>query len=159
MFYRSSSLLTRPYTSLVANNLERHAETRKFRNKCAAPSKGFIELSFLPSDSDSDHSVSNVWKQDDDSSSVLSAGSSPHDVPKIEAHLYFAGVWGPNRPGPKLIFRTSSDVFEPPDGPEADRRLMWLLPVYEHQKLGENNLWELIRSEVCNLLNIQWSTN
>ena len=96
-----------------------------------------------------------LQEQDDDLSSVLPVESSPRDIPEIEARLYFAGLRGPSLPGPKLIFRTSSDVFKPPSGLHADRRLMKLCPVYEHLKLGENNLWELIRSEVCNLLNMQ----
>ena len=96
---------------------------------------------------------------DDDSSSISSVESCPHDVPKIEANLYFAGLRGANRPSPKLIFRTSSDVFVPPSGPEAYCRLMQLRPVYEHPKLGTDNLWDLIRSEVRDLVNTQGSVD
>ena len=92
-------------------------------------------------------------------SSSISSVSCPHDVPGIEAHLYFAGLRGANRPGPKLIFRTSSDVFVLLSGPEAYRRLMQLRPVYEHPKLGTDNLWDLVRSEVRDLVNTQGSVD
>ncbi|KAI1791811.1 hypothetical protein LXA43DRAFT_1136373, partial [Ganoderma leucocontextum] len=85
---------------------------------------------------------------------------SPYDVSKLEADLYYFGIRGPRHRGPKLIFRTSKDVFTAP-GPEQDPRLMRLRPVYEHHKLGEDDLWATIRSNVIKLLdqrNIQHSS-
>ena len=77
--------------------------------------------------------------------------SSSYDVSKLEAQLYYFGIRGPRCWGPKLVFRTSKDVFTVPSGPEQDPRLMWLLPVYEHHRLGKNDLWATIRSKVCKL--------
>ncbi|KAH9931504.1 uncharacterized protein B0H18DRAFT_1093306 [Fomitopsis serialis] len=81
----------------------------------------------------------------DTSSSVSSGEGSPHDVPKLEAHLYYAGLSGHS--GPKLVYRTSCDKFVPPDGPEAYRRLMRLRTVPENHKLGKDGLWDRIRAE------------
>ena len=114
----------------------------------------------LSDDSDSDYSGHNsLWE--DDYSSVSSVESSRYDVSKLEAHLYYFGIRGPRRWGPKLIFRTSKDVFIAPSGPEQDPRLMRLRPVYEHHQLGKDDLWATIRSKVVELLgrrNIQHST-
>jgi hypothetical protein len=93
------------------------------------------------------------------SSSVSSVESSPYDVPKLEAHLYYFGIRGPRHWGPKLIFRTSKDVFTAPSGPEQDPRLMQLRPVYEHHKLGKDDLWATIRSKVRDLLEAQQSAD
>jgi hypothetical protein len=38
--------------------------------------------------------------------------------PSSRHHLYYFGIRGPRRRGPKLIFRTSKDVFTAPSGPE-----------------------------------------
>jgi hypothetical protein len=109
-------------------------------------------------DSDSDYSdYSSLWEKD--SSSISSVKSSPYDVSKIEAHLYYFGIRGPRRLGPKLIFRTSTDVFTAPSGPEQDPRLMQLRPVYEHHKLSEDDLWATIRSKVRDLLEAQQSAD
>ena len=108
----------------------------------------------------SDHSISDysyghssLWEED--SSSISSVESSRYDVSKVEAHLYYFGIRGPRRWGPKLIFRTSKDVFTAPSGPEYDARLMRLRPVYEHHKLGKDDLWANIRSKVRDLLEAQ----
>jgi len=82
---------------------------------------------------------------------------SPHDVPKPEAYLYYAGLSGPSGRGPKLIYRTSCDNFVPPDGPEAYRRLMKLRTVPENHKLGEDGLWDRIRAEVRGVPDAQQS--
>jgi hypothetical protein len=55
---------------------------------------------------------------------------------------------------PKLVFRASTDVFTPPIGPEHDPRVMQLLGVHEHKKLGQDNLWATIREEVRDLLEV-----
>jgi hypothetical protein len=102
----------------------------------------------------SDDSDSN----DDTSSSVSSAGTSPYNVPKLEAYLYYTGLAGPSGRGPKLIYRTSTDKFVPPDGPEAYRRLMKLrTDIPENHKLGNDNLWDRFREEVLGLLDAQQS--
>ncbi|GBE88767.1 hypothetical protein SCP_1401720 [Sparassis crispa] len=142
------------------DTLERHVHSAVFDEECAAYSK---EIAKGPpsDDSDADYSDrSSLWETDS-SSSVSSVESSPYDVSKLEAHLYYFGIRGSRRWGPKLIFRTSKDVFTVPSGPEQDPRLMRLLPVYEHHKLGKDNLWATIRSKVVELLdqqNIQHSS-
>ena len=83
--------------------------------------------------------------------------SPSYDVSELEANLYYFGIRGPRRWGPKLIFRTSKDVFRAPSGPEQDARPMRLLPVYEHHKLGTDNLWATVRSKVRDLLEAQQS--
>ncbi|CAA7258758.1 unnamed protein product [Cyclocybe aegerita] len=54
-------------------------------------------------------------------------------------------------------YRTSSDKFVPPDGPEAYRRLMKLRTVPENHKLGEDGLWDRIRAEVQGVLDARQS--
>ncbi|KAK7041758.1 hypothetical protein VNI00_009047 [Paramarasmius palmivorus] len=137
----------------VADKLEIYVKTQEFNEECAVYSRGFSKRS--DGDNNSDYYCDHSLWDTSDSSNI--SESSPYDVSKLEAHLYFAGVRGPNRHGPKLIFRTSKDVFEPPTGPEAYRRLMQLRPVYEHPKLGKDNLWEFIRSEVRDLRNARRS--
>lgn len=77
--------------------------------------------------------------------------ASPYDVSIIEAYLYYFGLRGLKQRGPKLIFRTSKDIFKGPLGPAQDVRPMQLLPVYEehHNILGKNDLWDIILSKVC----------
>ncbi|KZT25325.1 hypothetical protein NEOLEDRAFT_1065378, partial [Neolentinus lepideus HHB14362 ss-1] len=63
---------------------------------------------------------------------------------------------GPRCWVPKLVFRTSKDVFTVmSSGPEQEPRRMWLPPVYEHQKLSKDNLWAAICSNVLELLDQQ----
>ncbi|KAG8771551.1 hypothetical protein FRC19_003842 [Serendipita sp. 401] len=132
------------------DTLELYVHSSAFDNECALYSKG------SPSnDSDSDcysPNHNNLWENEDDSSSTSSDESSRYDVPKLEAYLYYFGIRGPRHQGPKLIFRTSKDVFTPPSGPEQHPRLMKLLPVYEHNELGRDDLWTTIRSKVVELL-------
>jgi hypothetical protein len=116
-------------------------------------SKG-INIGRDDSDSESSSDHNSLWEKD---SSVSSVESSLYDVSKLEAYLYYFGIRGPRRRGPKLIFRTSKDVFTAPSGPEQDLRLMWLRPVYEHHKLGKDDLWATIRSKVRDLLEAQQS--
>ena len=101
-------------------------------------------------DPPSDHDDS--WEND---SSIYSANSSQYDVSELEAHFYYFGIRGPRRRGPKLIFRTSTDVFTVPLGQEQDIRRMQLQPVYEHHKLGKDDLWATIRSKVRELLKVR----
>jgi hypothetical protein len=89
--------------------------------------------------------------QDDDDSSMTPVESS-HEVPKLEKYLYYFGLRGNRRLGPKLVFRTSTDVFVPPTGPEQDTRAMQLLGVYDHNKLSKNKLWATVREKVSDLL-------
>jgi hypothetical protein len=82
----------------------------------------------------------------------MTSVESSHEVPKLEKHLYYFGLRGNRHLGPKLVLRTSTDVFMPPTGPEHDPRVMQLLGVYDHNKLGQDNRWATIRKEVRDLL-------
>ncbi|KAJ7200234.1 hypothetical protein B0H12DRAFT_1244484 [Mycena haematopus] len=82
----------------------------------------------------------------------MTSVESSYQVPKLEQDLYYFGLRGNRHPGPKLVFRTSTDIFTPPIGPEHDPRLIQLLPCYEHKTLGQNNLWATIREGVVKLL-------
>ncbi|THH03198.1 hypothetical protein EW146_g10491, partial [Bondarzewia mesenterica] len=158
----SLSAISEPPPQAMDDTLELHVQSPAFDEECAVYSKR-IGKDPLSDDSDSDYSSdhSSLWEEDSSSSSVSSVESSRHDVSKLEAYLYYFGIRGPRRRGPKLIFRTSKDVFTAPSGPEQDPRLMQLRPVYEHHKLGEDDLWATIRSKVVKLLgqrNIQHSS-
>ena len=144
-FHRPPSILTYSSPLLADDTLDLHVLSPAFDKQCAAYAKE-ISSGPLSDHRDPDYSsdYSNLWEDSD----VPSAESSCYDVPKLEAHLYYFGIRGPRRRGPKLIFRTSKDVFTAPSGPEQNPRLMRLLPVYEHQKLCENNVWATIRSNV-----------
>ena len=74
-------------------------------------------------------------------------------MPKLEAYLYYYGLRGNRKLGPKLIWRSSTDVFSPPSGPFQHVRAMQLLTVHEHAKLGrDKKLWPMIREEVREFL-------
>lgn len=105
------------------------------------------ELAALSSYKGGHSDEDDLWSSDDSESTATTVESSPHEVPKIEASLYYAGV-GPKGRGPKLIYRTSEDKFEEPDGPEAYRRLMRVISVPDSHEFGENGLWDRVRNKV-----------
>ncbi|KAH9001043.1 hypothetical protein EDB92DRAFT_1962115 [Lactarius akahatsu] len=76
---------------------------------------------------------------------------SPHEVPKVEANLYYAGL-SPNGRGPKLIYRTSDDKFIEAEGPRAYKRLMRLCLVPEDHELGQDGRWDCIHDQVVEIL-------
>lgn len=78
----------------------------------------------------------------------MTSDTSTHAVSKLEAYLYYHGIRGDRRLGPKLIFRTSTEEFVVPTEPGQEPRKIQLLSVHEHAKLGENNLWATVRKEV-----------
>lgn len=131
--------------------LRAYVLSKAFDEECAAFAKTHKRNRSDPDGGDFDSDENGLWSNDD-TSSVSSVEVSPHSVPKIEAHLYYAGLSGPSGRGPKLIYRTSCDKFIPPDGPEAYRRLMKLCTVPESHKFGEDGLWDRIRAEVVKLL-------
>ncbi|KAG9092620.1 hypothetical protein FS749_015563 [Ceratobasidium sp. UAMH 11750] len=109
------------------------------------------ELAALSSDEGGYSNEDDLWSSDDSDSTATTVESSPHEVSKIEAGLYYAGV-GPKGRGPKLIYRTSEDKFEEPDSPEAYRRLMRVISVPDSHEFGENRMWDRVRDKVVDLL-------
>lgn len=144
-FYWFSSILTRSYTDLV-DNWDEHVRSLAFDKECDVQSK---RLSSSPRSSEPSESI-RLW-EDDEYFSMTSIQSA-YKVPKLEKHLYYFRLRGNRHHGPKLVFRTSTDVFTPPTGSEHDPRVMQLLGVYHHNKLGQDNLWATIREEVHDLL-------
>jgi hypothetical protein len=102
-----------------------------------------IALRFAMSDSYGD-----FWDNDE----LTSVDPSDHGVSKFEAYLYYYGLRGSSHNGPKLIYRTSTDIFSLPSGPWQDLRMMQLLTVHDHAKLSQNNLWATVRDKVRDLL-------
>ncbi|KAI6154798.1 hypothetical protein BKA82DRAFT_23219 [Pisolithus tinctorius] len=119
---------------IVDDTLELHVHSPAFDEECTP----------TPLTTAVDHS--SLWKND--SFSISSVESSPHEVPKLEAYLYYFGLQGPRRRGPKFIFRTSKNVFIAPLEPEQEPRHMKLQPVYAHNILSEGDLWPTIRSKI-----------
>ncbi|KAJ3769879.1 hypothetical protein FB446DRAFT_810254 [Lentinula raphanica] len=87
----------------------------------------------------------------DNTTSIISIDSSVHGVPKLEAYMYYNGVRG-GKCGPKLIYRTSTDVLPFPFGPFQYVLSIQLLTVHEHAKLSKDNLWSKIRDQTVQLL-------
>ncbi|OJT09444.1 hypothetical protein TRAPUB_14075 [Trametes pubescens] len=92
---------------------------------------------------------------DDHPDKPKALGTSDHDthnVPEYEAYKYYGGLSGFGGRGPKLVYRTSTDKFAAPRGPEAYSRVMRLRHVPNNHKLGQEGLWDRIRSEVVRFL-------
>ncbi|KAI0262720.1 hypothetical protein BC834DRAFT_925125 [Gloeopeniophorella convolvens] len=125
--------------------------TSRLQSSIASASKKHASASPYPDESgDSDEDGS--WSSDDSVSSATTVESTPYEVPKIEANLYYAGV-GPKGRVPKLIYRTSDDEFEEPSGPEAYKRLMRVVAVPDSHEFGQNGMWDAVRDQVVALLN------
>lgn len=133
----------------VELNLDDYVWTADFDHECHEKA-----LTFAANSSSEDGSSSedeNLWSSDDSVSSATTAEPSLYEVPKLEANLYYAGV-GPKGRGPKLIYRTSDDIFEPPSGPEAYKRLMRVITVPDAYKFTLGVTWDQIRDQVHGLL-------
>lgn len=127
--------------ALVEQNLD-FVNTPEFDNQCLEKARLLALSPDESSDCDYDYDY-------DDSSS----SAALHEVSLAEARLYYAGV-GPKGRGPKLIYRTSSDIFEEPSGPEAYRRLMKAIAVpndHDHE-FSKDRQWGRVRDKVCPLL-------
>ena len=132
----------------VEPNLEEYVKSERFDQECAVQLRkalGRASVSDNRGDSDYENSISND-------------GTSPHEVPRAEGYLYYAGL-GPNGRGPKLIYRTSDDKFVEPEGPRAYTRLMKLCPVPEDHELGQDGRWDRIRDQVRGRFGVQHSVN
>jgi hypothetical protein len=132
-------------------DLEHYVQSEEFAQECAA--KLSVTRSPVSDDSDFDDQ-DELWSPiSPTSSTASSAMPSPYDVPKLEAVFYYAGL-GPNGKGPKLVYRTSSDEFAAPDGPESYKRLMKLVFVDEDHELGKGGLWDTVRDQVSDHLDV-----
>ena len=97
-----------------------------------------------------------TWSPPSTSISVM--GASPHEVDPLEARFYYYGVSFKLRPngrgivrsGPKLVYRTSKDVWVPPTEEDHGRpREMRLADVPEDHLLSQDPaLWDRIRNQV-----------
>ncbi|KAH9954245.1 hypothetical protein BGW80DRAFT_1566799 [Lactifluus volemus] len=142
----SRSPLSARLSALSANILNAHNQLQSI----GAISTTFDQWS--PSDDNDEDSTDHGNLEIGTSSSASPVESSRYDVSNLETYMYYFGIRGPSHCGPKLIFRTSKDVFTPPSGPDQYPRLMCLRPVYEHHILGKDNGWEKIRSKVVEIL-------
>ena len=123
-----------------------HAHSEAFDLKCEARSKQLSSSTTGP-----ESSVRyNLWDPDDTSS--MTSDNSTHGISKLEAYLYYHGLRGDRHLGPKLIYRTSTDVFEAPSQARPDPRKIQLLSTHEHPVLDQLKLWPTIRTEVRVLL-------
>ncbi|TCD65996.1 hypothetical protein EIP91_001943 [Steccherinum ochraceum] len=128
--------------------LESYVQSEEFNNRCDECATQIAQVRTFY-DIRSFNSQYDYYYDDDDSEA--DSPKSPHDVSKLEARCYYAGLF--DRRGPKLIFRTSKDKYVVPDEyNDSPSRYVKLRPVYEHHKLGENNLWETVREQVVKLL-------
>ncbi|KAG2003724.1 hypothetical protein CC2G_004307 [Coprinopsis cinerea AmutBmut pab1-1] len=139
----------------VEPNLDEYVRTADFDKECrekalifanSSSNKGRISEDVLWATSTRDVSSAPTA-----TTAAPSASPGPHDVPKLEAHLYYAGL-GPKGRGPKLIYRTSDDVFEAPSGPEAYKRLMRIVAVPDTFEFGTDVTWDGVRDQVVILL-------
>ncbi|KAI0338594.1 hypothetical protein BDW22DRAFT_1432394 [Trametopsis cervina] len=79
-------------------------------------------------------------------SDTTSAESTPYELSDFEANFYYAGVRSKGR-GPKLVYRTSSNKFEEPSGPEEYSRSMRVLFVSDSFNFGQNGSWDGVRDK------------
>ncbi|CAE6430643.1 unnamed protein product [Rhizoctonia solani] len=126
---------------------DKYVHSKDFDRACEIQSQGLssgFSSSTLSSfgTSSSNSSISNSYgdlKLWDDLTWV---DSSNHGVGKLEAYLYYYGLRGNRHPGPKLVYRTSTDIFSPPSGPSQDLRMMQMLTVHDHAQLSQD-LWAM----------------
>ena len=81
----------------IGSNWENYVNTDQFDKDCK---DRLTRARKCASDENNDSGYEDPFDGD------WSVEASPHDVPRIEAHLYYAGI-GPKGRGPKLIYRNS----------------------------------------------------
>jgi hypothetical protein len=135
----------------VDSKLIEYVRTADFDIECHRQA---LKLADLSSDKSSSSEDESFWSSEDNVSSATTVELGPHDIPEIEANLYYAGV-SPKQRGPKLIYRTSEDVFQAPSGPEAYKRLMRAIIVPDTYDFGSNITWDTIRDQARDLLVMQ----
>lgn len=123
-------------------DLEEYVKSEEFDQECALQLRKALGPTPV---SDKDSSWSDLNKGT--YSCLLSGEPSPHEVSRVEDHLYYASL-SPNGCGPKQIYRISNDKFIEPEGPSAYKHLMRLCPVPEDHLLGQDGLWDCILDQV-----------
>jgi len=87
--------------------------------------------------------VSSLGFGHDAASSTTSYTPDPHSVSNAEAQSYYAGLHSE----PTLLYRTGKELWSPPRGPEAQRRLKGLCEVFTHPitKVWNHDLaWKVV---------------
>ncbi|KAH9079655.1 hypothetical protein EDB83DRAFT_2514163 [Lactarius deliciosus] len=140
-----NSLTKLAYSTTLLQCLSEHKPTTTSDDLPVEPNLEYVKSEEFDQDEES------VWFNWNDNTSVSTVEPSPHEVPKGEANLYYAGL-SPNGRGPKLIYRTSDDKLTKAEGPRAYKRLMRLCPVPEDHELGQDGRWDCIRDQVVELL-------
>ena len=135
--------------------MEEYVKSEEFDQECAVQLRKAREHASV---GDSDYEDSICSNSNDGTSSVSSVEPSPHEAPRVEGYLYYAGL-GPNGRGPKLIYRTSNDKFVEPEGPRAYKCVMKLFPIPEDHKLSWDGHWDRIHNQVRGCLGMQHSVN
>ncbi|KAI0034775.1 hypothetical protein K488DRAFT_77071 [Vararia minispora EC-137] len=116
----------------VKPNLDEYVRTAEFDLECQKKALKRATSSSNERGSSEDESL---WSSDDSVSSAATVKPKPYDGR-----------------GPKLIYRTSEDVFDEPSGPEAYKRLMRVVAVPDTHHFGTNVTWDAIRDQVVVLL-------
>jgi hypothetical protein len=135
--------------------LEAYVLTKEFDKECA---RAYAHLRAQEEASDASDSEFSDATGLPTSTSNLPMGASPHEVNPLEARFYYYGVSfrlrsngrGLVRSGPKLVYRTSKDVWVPPTEEDHGRpREMRLADVPEDHLLSQDPaLWDRIRNQV-----------
>lgn len=132
-------------TELKEDYLDRYVETPEFDQACCDMARAILslQLTYLPRRGD----LTLFSFSNESESSATTIGAAPHEPSSIESHFYYHGIRENGR-GPKLIYRSSSDVYEEPTGPEEYKRLMRLVAVPDNHVFGQNCLWQRVQAKV-----------
>jgi hypothetical protein len=131
------------------DNLDDWVNTLEFEISCDQKARE-LAGAFLSDDSEFSVEANTLWSASD-SISTATAETDSHEVSKLEAYFYYAGI-GPKGHWPRLVHRDSPDIFEEPTGPEAFVRHMRLANVPADHEFTKNKLWEKVRDWVRDAL-------
>lgn len=124
-----------------------YVKTKEFDEECKSQNRYSSKRNLYTGEStnfEEQHSAlkSTTKKPVNDSNDLL-----PDD--EIESFGYYGGLGELNRGGPKLIYRTSKDLFREVVGPYSYYRTMKMREVPEDHEIGKGGLWDRIRDRVC----------
>ncbi|EJU03122.1 hypothetical protein DACRYDRAFT_88149 [Dacryopinax primogenitus] len=133
----------------VRGNLDDYVNSAAFDINC---SQKAIELARALSSDNSDWTEGPGcnWSSLESLSTPPSAETGTHEISKLEARLYYAGI--SPKDWPTRVWRSSADVFEVPTGPEAYVRRMRLVDVPGTHEFAKNGLWDTVCDWVERLL-------